>query len=91
LFGLLVGFGGALLKKTLIDGPQKFDIFDKDNLWKNCLDILVIFCSLFNLVLTFAFGIYHKYELTRSLGYSILFLYLVFIIAATTISLIQIL
>ena len=35
LFGYLIGFGLAMLKQTILHGPQKFDLFDFSNLQKN--------------------------------------------------------
>lgn len=34
LFGLLFGFGCALMRKTLTDGPQTFEIFNMDQMDK---------------------------------------------------------
>ena len=52
LFGLLVGFGIAMLKKsltdkTLIDGKIEFKLFAEAD--ENLLDIVVIFAALFAL------------------------------------------
>ena len=41
LFGLLIGFGLAMLKKTLMYGDQEFDIFSNIN--PNISNIMVCF------------------------------------------------
>lgn len=40
LFGLLIGFGLAQLKTTLMNGPQTFDIFEHLNKDKEILVVL---------------------------------------------------
>lgn len=60
LFGLLVGFGLALLKKTLSDGSQGFDLFAQ---WgENVMDILVLVTALVNLLVTFVYGVARHYS-----------------------------
>jgi len=60
LFGLLIGFGLAQLKTTIISGPQLFDLFNPANLAENLLDLLVVGTALFALLVTFVWGITHK-------------------------------
>ena len=83
LFGLTVGFGISMLKLTLKEGPQEFDLFDISKLEENILSILVIFTSLFVLVLTFVYSIKHNFKLGKTFAKFLLVVYVVFISVAT--------
>ena len=86
LFGLLIGFGLAMLKKCLTEGPQVFDLFT--NVHKNVLDIFVIFVALAVLGTTFIYGIANKYLMNKKLS-AILFLsYIIFFITACAIQIV---
>jgi hypothetical protein len=65
LFGLLVGFGLALLKITMTKGTQSFQLFAPADFAANAMNIMVIMVSLFNLVLTFIYGISTHYKFKR--------------------------
>ena len=76
LFGLLIGFGVAMLKQTIIDDKHYlvFDLFNPDNLRKNILDILVVFTSLSTLFTTFIFAVVKKFKMSKTfsvIGFSI--------------------
>lgn len=83
LFGLLVGFGVAMLKQSIIDGPQLFDIFNKSFLKENILPIIVLFTTLLTLVLTFTWGIIKNYYFERRLAYTLSSIYFIFITVAS--------
>ena len=89
MFGLLVGFGLALLKITLSKGTQDFKLFDPSKFQANAMNIMVIVVSLFNLGLTFVYGISTHYKFKRSLAYIIGTLYVLFFLVATIIAVIQ--
>lgn len=86
LFGLLVGFGLALLRKTIQDGSQPFDIFNQKKLDENMMIILVIFVALLVLVTTFVYGITQKYRFTKLLAKILGAIYIIFLIVTTVIS-----
>lgn len=87
LFGLLVGFGISMLKKTLSEGPQDFNLFTDPS---NLMDVMVIIVSVLVLVISFAFGIICKYRMPKALAYILLGIYACFLVAATIIGIIQI-
>jgi hypothetical protein len=74
------------MRKTIQDGPQVFDLFNKEKLHTNLMDIIVIMVSLSNLVMTFVFTVLNKYKLNRTLAKMLGGLYLSFMIAATIIA-----
>lgn len=85
LFGLLVGFGLAMLKKSLTQTDEiEFPLFSdaKDNM----LDIVVIFTALLTLVVTFVYGVVNKMKFDKTLAYIFAFIYAAFIIATTVIA-----
>lgn len=85
IFGLLVGFGISMLKKNLIDGkPVVFDLFNEEKLMENLLEIVVLFTALIVMVITFVWNIKTGYKFTKPFGYTMLAIYLVFFIFATT-------
>ena len=83
LFGLLVGFGLAQLKTTLTNGPQPFPLFSDP--MGNLLDIIIIFVSLINLVLTATVAIKNNFTYTKTMAYIIGALYGVMFVAVTAI------
>lgn len=89
LFGLLVGFGLSMLKKTLLEKSVPFDLFNPADISENIMDILVICVSLFVLSVTFLIGVLFKYELPRLLAYVLLSIYSIFIVIASGIALNQ--
>ena len=88
LFGLLVGFGLAMFKKCLVDGPQKFDLFKKPR--ENLLDIIVVLFSLLTLLTTFIYGIYNNFYFGKLIKYILVAYYLIFIVSAIIIQIIMI-
>lgn len=52
VFNLLFGFGLAMLRLTILRGPQHFDLFDRNKLIKNLPEIVVIVMTLLVLVVT---------------------------------------
>lgn len=85
LFGLLVGFGLAMLKKSLTSPDEiRFPLFADAK--ENMLDILVIMTTLITLIVTFVYAIVNKFEFDRKLGYIFAGVYGVFFIAATALA-----
>jgi hypothetical protein len=80
---LLVGFGLALLKKTLQEGNQPFNLFSPAEFQANLMSNIVIQVSLLNLVITFIFGIANKYRFNRLLAKIIGVLYVTFVSGST--------
>ena len=88
LFGLLVGFGLAMLKKSLTEKDKiVFNLFSdpKDNM----LDIVVIFTALVTLTVTFVYGICNKMQFDKRLAYIFAGIYGAFFIACTVIACIK--
>ncbi|KRW99939.1 hypothetical protein PPERSA_12615 [Pseudocohnilembus persalinus] len=81
LFGLLIGFGLAQLKTTLVDGPQDFSLFEEPV--ENLLDILVLVFSFVNLIATALYGILKDYHFGKGLAYLVGSLYVSFFVCAT--------
>ena len=76
-----------MLKLTLKQGPQAFDLFEPTKLKENLLSLLVIGTILVTLVLTFVYGIINKFVMSKAFGYTLMTIYIAFLIAATVISL----
>lgn len=85
LFAVTVAFGISMLKLTLKEGAQDFDLFDRERLDHNALNILVIFANLFVLVSTFIYALCNKFKLERKFGFILLTIYILFIITAITV------
>ena len=87
LFGLLVGFGFAMLKKCLIQGPQVFIFYSMESL----IDIMVvgyIFIQgvvFITLIYTIVYSTYNKFVFDRKMMYVLAALYIIFIVASTAI------
>lgn len=79
LFGLLVGFGISMLKLTLKEGPQEFELFNKDKFKENLLDILVVGVAFFVLLLTFGYGVVNRFSMNRPFALILLTTYAIFI------------
>jgi Ca2+/Na+ antiporter len=88
LFGLLVGFGLAMLKKSLTE-PETIEFPLFTNAKDNMLDIIVIFTCLICLVTTFIYGLVNKMKFDKGLGLTLALVYLCFILGATVIACIQ--
>jgi len=87
LFGLLIGFGLAMLKMTLKNGgPIPLDLFTNSD---NILDVIVIFVALITLVLTIVIGLAKKLKFDSTLGWTILIIYIAFFIGATVVACLQ--
>jgi Ca2+/Na+ antiporter len=85
LFGLLVGFGLAMLKKSLTSSEEiKFALFSEAK--ENMLDIIVIMTALISLLVTFVYGHFNKMKFDKTLAYIFGFIYAVFIISTTVIA-----
>jgi len=81
IFGLLVGFGLAQLKQTLINGPQEFNLFDPAAINDNLLDLLVLGVALICLSWTFFWGIKNKFRMDKTFAYVGLGIYGAFFVA----------
>jgi Ca2+/Na+ antiporter len=82
-FGFLVGFGLAMLKKTITSGTQYFNLWDLDTLNSNALDVLAILTMLTVLCVSFFYGIARNYHFDKILGVVLLVIYGTFLIVAT--------
>jgi len=81
VFGLLIGFGIAQLKSTIMNGPSEFTLFDKPS--GSILEIIVLFVQLLNLLGTSFFAIRHGYKFTYSVAVFMLVVYILFLITVT--------
>ncbi len=86
LFGLLIGFGIAMFKRTMTTGPLEFDLFNPAKLEENFLDLVVVGVALLTMVYTFTFGLLNRYKYTKSFGIGLAVIYVVFIIFCTFIA-----
>jgi Na+/alanine symporter len=82
LFGLLVGFGTAMLKKSLLEKRSvPFPLFSH---WEeNILDIFVIFIGFTTLVTTFVYASCNKMKYDSKFGKILMAYYVIFVIVAT--------
>jgi len=87
LFGLLVGFGLSMLKVTLSQGTQTFDLFNPASINENLLDLLVVFTALIILVFTFLWGVFNNFKMNRVFATIMLIIYACFFIACTIVAL----
>jgi sodium/potassium/calcium exchanger 6 len=83
LFGLLIGFGLAQLKTTMISGPQTFDLFNPASINENILDLIVVGTALICLSLTFCWGVFNKMRMTKPFAIIALIVYVAFLIACS--------
>lgn len=79
LFGYLIGFGVSMLKLTLEKGPQEFDLFNKENIHRNLLCLLVIGATLLILFITFVWGVVRKQEYGKMFACVMMGSYVIFI------------
>lgn len=79
LFALTIAFGISMLKITLTEGPQDFDLFDEAKLSENILNILVIFSNLLVLGSTFVYAVRKNFKLERSFGIGLISFYAIFL------------
>ena len=85
MFGLLVGFGLAMLKKSLSEGKDiPFPLFKDAK--ENMLDIVVILTTFIALLVTFFYAIFNKFEFDKKLGYIFAGIYGVFFVSGTIIA-----
>ena len=89
IFGLLIGFGLAQLKQTLMAGPQTFNLFDPAAIQDNLLDLIVLGVALVALCWTFFWGIYNKFHMNKTFAYVGLGLYGAFFIACFIIAIMK--
>lgn len=87
LFGLLIGFGFSMLKRTLMSGePAEFDIFNMDKLDKNILGLVVIGFTVLTLLTIFIYSIVRGYLFDKILSTILMSYYGVFLIVSTIIA-----
>ena len=89
LFALTVAFGVSMLRLTLKEGSQEFDLFDPKKLSENSLNILVIFSNLVVLGFTFIYSIRTNFKLEKNFGKLLLAVYVLFIGTASFIGIRQ--
>ena len=87
LFSLLIGFGLAMLKKTLHDGkPVPFLLFDMSRFDQNLLPMLVLGTAMFILLLLFFYGIFNDRKFDSKLASILKLTYITFMFVATVIA-----
>lgn len=67
-----------MLKTTLIEGPQGFDLFNMAALHKNFLSLLVICTISIILSSTFLVGVCNNFKMTKSFSYFLFAVYSIF-------------
>lgn len=88
IFGLLVGFGSAMAKRTFTTGqPVAFALFRRENLRQNALLILVLITGLFVMILTISWTMLRKQRLEKKLGRILCAAYTLFLAICTALSL----
>lgn len=86
-FGLLVGFGVSMLKKTLTTGQaQPFDLFNPDKIQQNGLELIVVFVTFLTLILVFIYVSCNKMRLDNRLANILLTIYGGFFVASSYIA-----
>ena len=87
LFGLLIGFGVAMLKMTLTSGkPLDFDLFNPKSFAKNELDLIVVSVAFLTLTFMFIYGICNSYRFDKKFAYILICIYFGMIAITTTIA-----
>jgi len=77
MFGLLVGFGAGMLKKSLKTGEKiPFDLLTN---WKdNLLNIFLVFTALVTLMTTFFYLTRNKLKFDKRFGQILIVIYILF-------------
>ncbi len=83
LFALTIAFGIAMLKLTLKEGPQPFDLFNPDKLEENGLNLIVIFTGLAVLIVTLIYCSLTGFTMSKKFGWFLLSVYALFTTTAT--------
>lgn len=83
LFGLLVGFGVSMLKKTLYEGSQVFDLFNGEKISENLLDLIVIGFAFGTMLFIFFYSIWNDFYFDMRMYYSLLVIYASFLLITT--------
>lgn len=83
LFGLLVGFGVSMLKKTLNEGEQVFDLFNGDKISENLLDLIVIGFAFGTMLFIFFYSIFNNFHFDMKMSYSLIVIYGIFLLSTT--------
>ena len=78
-----------MMKKTLKEGTQIFDLFNMEKLHENLLDLLVIFIALITLLVMFIYGLSNKYVFDKKFAYILLSIYAIFLVSSTFIAVFQ--
>lgn len=86
LFGLLIGFGISMQRATLSKGPQTFDLYELKNIEYNIQDIITMLTAQVCLLVTFFWGIFNKFVMSKGLGYILLSFYGSFQLSTTVIA-----
>lgn len=80
LFGLLIGFGLAMLKQTLLVGHSLvFDLFNPKSFEENQLDIIVIGFALCTLCFMFIYGICNRFLFDKKFAICLIIIYITLI------------
>lgn len=82
-FALLIGFGLSMLKKTITQGTQYFNLWDMKRINSNCLDVLAIMSTLLVFLVSFIYGVTRKYHYDKILAIILIVIYFVFFALAT--------
>lgn len=90
IFGLLVGFGSSMAKKTYLSGKAvRFELFRLEFLRANLQLLLVLGTAVITIVSTIIWGLTHGYRLEKRFGRSLCLIYIVFFSACTVVSAIE--
>lgn len=87
-FGFLVGFGLAMLKKTLTSGTQAFNLWSLNSFNSNYLDISVVFAMLLVLCVSFFYGICNNFHFDKFFAKVLIAIYVIFYAIATVFAII---
>lgn len=83
-FNLALGFGLALLRQILKNGPVDFDMTEMTK--SNIVNLLLMGSVIIILIITMIYGYLNKYVLKKNFGYFLLVYYAVFFVAVTGLS-----
>ncbi len=89
LFGLLIGFGSSMLKKTIKEGEQVFDLFNPDKISENLLDLVVIAVAGLTLIFIFFYGILNNLHFDKKMAVILLIIYIMFLLISTIFAIYQ--
>jgi Ca2+/Na+ antiporter len=84
LFNILFGFGLIMLKFTLINGPQPFDLFQINKFGEYLLELRMMIILLITMAVTMIYSYEVHYRLKTTFAWILIGIYLFFIISSST-------